>query len=438
MTTTEGRTELTVDAATVDAPTVDAPTVDAATAADAVPSRATRLVEVPSLNGIRGLAALAVVFAHVGFLSGRSLKADLLGPILSRGNFGVTVFFLLSGFLLYRPFAAHSFGLVGHPRTGRFFARRAARILPALWLMVTLNLAFITPRPPTAGDWSSYLLLVQTYDHHDFDNTLTQLWSLTVEVSFYALLPLLAALVGGPKRNADTVLRRHAALFAGMTAVAVIFNLLVRNQIIGHDQSLLWLPSYLDWFAGGMALAVLSCVPAGTRAFARVRAGAALWASQRGTCWLIAAVLFLIATLPVGLPRTLAVGTYWQWTTQHYLYLGAAFFVLLPLVLGRRGDSADRVLGSRVGRWFGDVSYSVYLWHPAVMLWLLRTLDYPIFGGHFLILLSLTVGITVVIASASWFLVERPVLRLTAGTRSRRSVDTAASTPATSAPMHSS
>jgi len=53
----------------------------------------------PALDGLRALAALAVVLTHVGFSTSRSVQPDLVGAIIARGDFGVTVFFLLSGFL---------------------------------------------------------------------------------------------------------------------------------------------------------------------------------------------------------------------------------------------------------------------------------------------------------------------------------------------------
>lgn len=395
----------------------------------------TRRRRFPALDGLRGLAAIAVLLSHVGFLTGRSLQPDLLGPFLSRGNFGVTVFFLLSGFLLYRPFAQYSFGTNARPGLAQFFWRRAARIFPALWVMVALNLAFITPRHVPLSDWASYLLLVQTYNHHDYDTSLTQLWTLGVEVAFYALLPLLARLVGGPERGPDRVLVRHAVVLGAMAVTSAVFNLIVSHRIgIADDQAPLWLPDYLDWFAAGMLLAVLTSVPAGTRAFAHQRQVLHAWAASRGTCAVLAAILFALSMLPLGTPRTLAPATYWQLTMQHYLFLFAAFFIMLPLVLApsRLGDG---VLGSRAGSLLGNISYSIYLWHPVVMLWLQRRISHRIIGGPFVTMLALTLVITICIALLSWFLVERPVLRYTP--RWLRKPATPAKAPEASAATHS-
>jgi peptidoglycan/LPS O-acetylase OafA/YrhL len=389
----------------------------------------------PALDGVRALAALGVVVTHVGFSTSRSVQPDLVGAVVARGDFGVTVFFLLSGFLLYRPFALRSFGAGPKPLVAEYFWRRALRIFPALWLMTAVTLALVTTFKVRGADWLHYLLLIQTYDHHDYDPNLTQLWTLAVEVSFYALLPLLAAAVGGPGRSADAVLRRQVAMLGILFAAALAFNVLVTRTSLTNSQALLWLPAYLDWFGAGMVLAVLSTVPGGTRAFAPQRRTIHLWADNRNLCWLLAAVLFLISTLPIGIPRTLAPATFWQWTTQHYVYLAAAFFVLLPFVVSS-GGRAGQVLGSAPARLSGSLSYSIYLWHVPVMLWLQRELGFRQFHGHFLELLVLTVVVTVAVAAASWFVVERPILRY--GSRPWRGNQEAASTPAASAPIHSS
>ncbi|HEY3717743.1 MAG TPA: acyltransferase [Jatrophihabitantaceae bacterium] len=368
----------------------------------------------PALDGIRALAAFGVVLTHVGFITGRSLQPDLIGPLLSRGDCGVTIFFLLSGFLLYRPFALHAMGLAPRPLVGQFLWRRALRIFPALWLTVVITLALITTFRVRASDYLQYLLLIQTYDNHDYDPNLSQLWTLAVEIAFYALIPILAALVTRGRRAPEAVLRRQFVMLTVLAVEALVFNIAENHSSLIHSQALLWLPAYLDWFAVGMGLAVLTSVPTSGQAFGRVRRVLQEWAGSPGTCLLVAAVLYLISTLPLGIPRALAPATFTQWTAQHYLYVGVAFFLLLPFVLGD-GGVAGRVLGSKVASVLGNLSYSVYLWHVPLMLLFQRELGYREFHGHFIEVLSLTVVSTVAVSAASWYWFERPILRY--GTR---------------------
>lgn len=105
------------------------------------------------------------------------------------------MFFALSGFLLWRPHAAKARG-IGQPQpTVRYWISRATRILPAYWVAVVLILLFL----PGAGGgyqvWLANLGLAQVFVPLTLTEGLTQMWSLSVEVAFYVLLPLFAYLM---------------------------------------------------------------------------------------------------------------------------------------------------------------------------------------------------------------------------------------------------
>lgn len=363
----------------------------------------------PALDGIRGFAAGLVLLTHAGFISGRSLHSDLLGALLFRADFGVTVFFLLSGFLLYRPFVLHQ--LAGRPRPNvkRFLWRRLLRIGPALTIFVVVSLTFLTPFRVRPSDYVQYLLLVETYDHRALDANLTHLWSLTVEVSFYALVPVIAWLLGRKRPNPETVLRRQMVLLAGMLVLPSVWIAWYRTYLPGV-QGRLWLPAHTEWFALGMGMAVLSACPPSVRGFARLRATVSAWAHAPLTCWSVAAVLYLISTLPLGYPKGFNEPSGWDFTNCHVLYGLSAAFLLLPLTLGRF-EMADKVLGSRFGQYLGNISYAFYLWHVPILRKLQTGMGYTTFDGHFSWLLLATAGATVVVSSLSWYLVERVALR---------------------------
>jgi peptidoglycan/LPS O-acetylase OafA/YrhL len=134
------------------------------------------------------------------------------------------------------------------------------------------------------------------------------------------------------------------------------------------------------------------------------------WAQSTATCWTVGVLLFWISTLPLGGPRSLVAATTWAWTFRHYLYAAAAFFLLLPLVVGSE-RWPERLLGNRVMTYLGEVSYGVYLWHLGLLLALRRWLGYKTFSGHFLELFLLTCVAATCVAAVSWHLVERPLLR---------------------------
>src|SRR4029077_572200 len=85
----------------------------------------------PLFDGLRAAAALGVLFAHCA--AATLAGSTLLGHAIGDFQMGVTVFFVISGFLLYRPFVAGDMTGRGAPRTLTFYRRRALRIFPAYW-----------------------------------------------------------------------------------------------------------------------------------------------------------------------------------------------------------------------------------------------------------------------------------------------------------------
>lgn len=371
-----------------------------------------------TLDGVRAVAAFAVIATHAGYASGDSLRSGPLAAVVSRLTFGVTLFFLLSGFLLYGPFVRAIAANLPRPATGRFYWRRTLRILPAYWLALALTLSLLSTRVTSRGDWLSYLSLTQTYTGRYLDPALNQTWTLVVEVSFYAALPLLAAAARLLARRLSWV-SAQLYLMAALAVVALGWDMTVRARWGSGTVAQLWLPAYLDWFALGMLLAVAATAPAGHR----WRDTLYQWSRVPGTCWLAGVLLFWLATTSLAGPRDLTPDTGWEWIFQHYLYGGAAFFFLLPLMLGADGWHA-RVLGSGPLAWLGRVSYGIYLWHLGLLLALQRWLGWPTFGGHGVVLFLATSIIATAVATGSWLLVEQPLLRRLGAVRWRSASDT--------------
>jgi peptidoglycan/LPS O-acetylase OafA/YrhL len=92
----------------------------------------------PCFDGLRAIAAVSVVVIHTSFVSGLTTRSGV-GIYTARLEIGVAVFFLISGFLLYRPFAAAHVAGLPSPVLGRFWVRRLLRIVPAYWLALTVT-----------------------------------------------------------------------------------------------------------------------------------------------------------------------------------------------------------------------------------------------------------------------------------------------------------
>ncbi|MCB0924125.1 MAG: acyltransferase, partial [Mycobacterium sp.] len=147
----------------------------------------------PAVEGMRACAAMGVVLTHVAFQTGTS--GGVVGRLLHRFDLAVAVFFALSGFLLWRGHAAAARGLRHRPPTGHYLRSRLVRIVPG-YLVAVVIILLLLPEAKYASltVWLANLTLTQVYVPLTLTAGLTQMWSLSVEVSFYLALPLLAFL----------------------------------------------------------------------------------------------------------------------------------------------------------------------------------------------------------------------------------------------------
>jgi len=371
----------------------------------------------PTLDSYRALAALAVVATHVGFQTAAGVEGPL-APVVSRLDIGVAIFFVLSGFLLYRPWSMAALRDAPGPATVPYLWRRALRIVPAYLVVVVAAMLLVRGNEGRGLDeWLRQLFLVQIYHAGALVPGLTQMWSLGTELAFYLALPLLAWLAtrrhrGDPARSA-----RFQATVLGAYAVAgVVFLAAVRTAgVLDPRTASLWLPAHLDWFAVGMVLAVASAyvttVPAaaGDTSGWRALAGAA---QAPGAASAVALGFFLVATTPIAGPRTLDDPTAGQAVAKHVLYAVVAGFLLLPGTLGPRHGRWATAMTARPLLWLGTVSYGIFLWHLVMLDLVFVALGRDFFTGGFWTVLALTVAGTVAVAAVSWQVVERPALRL--------------------------
>lgn len=142
---------------------------------------------------MRACAAVGVVVTHVAFQTGHS--SGVGGRLFGRFDLAVAVFFAVSGFLLWRGHAAAARDLRSHPRTGPYLRSRVARIMPAYVVAVVVILSLLPDADHASLTvWLANLTLTQIYVPLTLTGGLTQMWSLSVEVAFYAALPVLALL----------------------------------------------------------------------------------------------------------------------------------------------------------------------------------------------------------------------------------------------------
>lgn len=362
---------------------------------------------VRELEGLRALAALAVVVTHAGFMAG-TIGRNVLPGFVARMDVGVALFFVLSGFLLYRPYARHNAGLGAWPSLRVFAMRRTARLVPAwLCVLVATPLLWADAREAPLGTWLANLAQLQGVKQSWIMPGLAQLWSLSTEVMFYIALPGLAWLVARVVRGR----RPWAELLAlaGVMVLAQGFRALDGWGVLPAGFTWLQtLPATLDWFGYGMLLACLTARPG------RFASVTSTIRHSPVALWVLAACLMWLLTTRLAGPYDLSQPTVLEQTFKHLGYGLFAFLVIAPSAVGG-GNPLSGVLGSRVMRYLGQISYAIFLWHMPIMFALREARGLDLFVGHFWFTLLGTLLITIPVAAASWRFVEEPAQRYVRG-----------------------
>lgn len=387
----------------------------------------------PGVEGLRALAACGVVVYHTWLLGSPGGAPDL-GPlsrtVIPHLTLGVTLFFALSGFLLYRPFAGALLRGESRPSFASYLWNRTLRILPAYWVILliaalALRAVFVRVSPfdlDTAGFLNhprmlaANLLLVQNYHPATYFTGIGPAWSLAIEVIFYLALPLLVLFAWALARGVSTRSGRRMAAFAPSVLMLLIglsgkaagsYLVPAKGGIgwvgwVGNWNSVLersfW--AQADLFAFGLAIAVMRIdwedgllrLPSWWR-----KAGAAM------------AALITFATLKLA-----GDGRLGQHKYATMMALACGLFLAL-IVLPPAGTNTQpffiRALRSRVLMSIGLASYSLFLWHEPLIRWMKeRGVMLPGAGG-FVANLALVGLVAGVFSAVTYRLVELPALR---------------------------
>ncbi|MDQ1104378.1 acyltransferase family protein [Nocardioides zeae] len=399
------------------------------TSAASAPSdaRSPRAPWFPVLDTLRGVGAIAIVTTHCAYWAG-AYEDTRTGWLLARLDVGVALFFVLSGFLLARPHFAAARAGTAAPALGTYVRHRIWRIAPLAVLTVLLAFVLLEGNHGlTTTERIAALTLTSTYVvETGFPGGLTHLWSLTTEVAFYALLPAVMVLAVGRGGRAGLRPARIAALVAGMVAISVAWFFVlphrdapggtlplgdtITGSVLAHGEPELWLPGYLAWFAGGVALAAAyELVRAGRRS--RALAWTQALAVRPAVCLALAAALMWWSASPVlGLP-TLSRVTPDEHALKTVVYLVVASLVVLTGVFTRPG-LYTRLLAHPVLRRLGTLSYGVFCLHLVVLHLVLQNAGWEHGEAPLHVLLPVVLGISLVAAEVAHRLVEAPAMRI--------------------------
>ncbi len=371
------------------------------------PTWGSRLV---GIEGLRALAATSVLVHHTVTHAPVQPNLGSIGkwavPNLASG---LTLFFTLSGFLLYRPFAAAVMRNEQLPSTHAYLRNRALRILPAYWVIF---IAFAAVKHITSSRMLiENLLLVQNYDPKGVTTGIAPAWSLGVEMVFYLSLPLLALYTITLARGRSSRGRMRVALVpAGLLLALGIAGKIVASQtlasssqseLIGNTWHAVLERSFLaqaDLFAFGMAAAVI--VLAADDAKLR---NAQILRSLAGGAAVVIAIVVGLAYGSFGLDQR----------PYNTITAAACALLILWLVLpGReRRSPALAVLNSRLVVGIGIISYSIYLWHDPIIRWLGDHGHMASGAAGLAVNVVVVLAISLVLSSITYRFVEAPAMR---------------------------
>jgi peptidoglycan/LPS O-acetylase OafA/YrhL len=315
---------------------------------------------VASLTGIRAVAALLVVATHAAYTTGKYIEG-YFGLVCARMEMGVPIFFVLSGFLLFRPWVKSLATGGPDPSIRRYAGHRFRRIVPAYVVTVLIAYAiyhFRTAGPNPGHTWYGLLRNITLTQIYTFNylfgylhQGLTQMWSLAVETAFYVVLPLLAYVL------LVVVCRRQwrpKLMLVGIGGLALItpaWLVMVHLTTSVPNGARLWLPTYLIWFLAGMSLTVLQAM--GVRCYAFIALP-------------LAVICYFIASTPIaGQPTTSPLGLS-QALYKAVFYAAISALAVAPLALGDHGWYF-RFLATRPMVWLGEISYEIFLIHLITM-----------------------------------------------------------------------
>ena len=375
------------------------------------PTRAA-LGHLTQLDGIRFLAVALVLFDH--------WTAEKLPPALTLplGSLGVTIFFVLSGFLISRILLAGKDKLP-HPKTNylggylkTFYIRRTLRIFPIYYL--TLFILYLLNEPPvrrTIGWLSLYASNIYIARYATWMGTVDHLWSLAVEEQVYLFMPMLLFLI--PRSWV-----MPTALLMLIGSVALRYGLLVHGDawFIGYVS----MPTCLDAFGLGLLMAWLWL-------YHRPRFDK-LFQSPIGLIVSILALALMVwgsktyaAQHPQMAHQSFNIYVH-VWERLAASFIG--FFLIGKAILGFKGP-VKALLEHPASQYLGQISYGLYLYHNFIYnayhtpqthivlrVWRKLTGWLPFLDASFAFQFVFFLLITVGLATLSWFLIEKPVNKL--------------------------
>ncbi len=394
------------------------------------------------LDGVRGVAVLMVIIFHINRVTGDNLWDPKTNPLASSvstaGGTGVTLFFVLSGFLLFMPFAKALLFKTDWPLLRVYYLRRMLRIIPTYYVSLFLIILFQYPEY-LHRDHFKNLLLFLTFFMDSTRATFRQIngpyWTLATEWQFYMLLPFIA--LGIAIIVSRVPIKRRLLATSVCLLGIIICGLFIRFwglYFLANPTRTFLVPrtelnvlnfflfgitgKYTEDFAVGMFISlyyIYSQHPSTDKKVVQLWERLSPWLWTWGILILVFSAMWHFKSgyawswpfIPTGMMDA------FNWLSEMLLAIG--FGACIAAIL--YGNSVLKALFEwPMLRWVGLISFSLYIWHlPLIILFQSRVL--PMFSGlNRLATYSMYWYWAIVVifpfAFLSYLIVERPWMRL--------------------------
>ena len=353
----------------------------------------------PSIDSLRALAVLAVIIYHVDV------------NYLPGGFLGVDLFFVLSGYLI-SSLIIKEFRKTGTVNLYNFYIRRARRLLPAVYFMITVGLVVMVLFNEVllrkshldaifgyiySSNWWYIFHKLDYFDSFGAQSPFKHLWSLAIEEQFYMIFPLLFLLVNRKKKSKDGTYKLNKNFL--YVVLGLILASLIAHILLFDINNISRIYFGTDTRAFSLLVGVVGAI-----LYPMERLHAKVTPQQN--------MIYSVVSL-VSIATLITVMIY----TSEYntlLYRGGFLLVaILGLIViissGKQHTLMSRLLSFKPVVFIGKISYSLYLWHFPVLV---LTTPVSEIGNPNIIFVILRVVLTFVLATASYMFVETPIRKL--------------------------
>ena len=353
----------------------------------------------PSIDSLRALAVLAVIIYHVDV------------NYLPGGFLGVDLFFVLSGYLI-SSLIIKEFRKTGTVNLYNFYIRRARRLLPAVYFMITIGLVVMVLFNEVllrkshldaifgyiySSNWWYIFHKLDYFDSFGAQSPFKHLWSLAIEEQFYMIFPLLFLLVNGKKKSKDGTYKLNKNFLyvvLGLILVSLIAHILLFDI---NNISRIYFGT--DTRAFSLLVGVVGAI-----LYPMERLHSKVTPQQN----MIYSVVSLasIATLITVMVYT---SEYNTWLYRGGFLLVAILGLIVIISSGKQHTLMSKLLSFKPIVFIGKISYSLYLWHFPILV---LTTPVSEIGNPNIFFVILRIVLTFAVAIVSYVFVETPIRKL--------------------------